>query len=153
MRNREGDVAVKDAVRRRDGGCVKCGMSNADHFAKFNRQMDVHRVFAGSEYREDVCQSVCHKCHGDLSRKVLSEDDIDQQLAKIGAQAKVKKSLKLPIPLRPHELEILNKAATLCGRTTVNMVTWLAMRYSEGLVQEYEDSRRERQFMFPGEGI
>lgn len=63
---------IKAAVRRRDGfKCVKCGMLNAVHIAKYGRQLDVHRIVPGSAYatEKDACVTLCKACHSSQPKK------------------------------------------------------------------------------------
>jgi hypothetical protein len=65
-------LQIKAAVRERDGfRCVKCGMTNAEHIAKYDHQLDVHRVTPGGAYSVEpgVCQTLCRVCHGPQPRR------------------------------------------------------------------------------------
>lgn len=64
------EAAVKGAVRFRDGfRCVKCGMTNDQHKAKYGRGLQVHRKEPGSVYTIDGCVTLCVPCHAPEPRK------------------------------------------------------------------------------------
>lgn len=58
-------LALKAAIRQRDAYCcTQCGMSNADHVAKYGRSLEVHRLAPGTPYTLDGCVTLCRPCHG-----------------------------------------------------------------------------------------
>lgn len=58
-------VAVKERVRQRDGyRCTQCGMTEAEHRAKYGRTLDVHRVVPRSRYTVVGSVTLCRACHG-----------------------------------------------------------------------------------------
>jgi hypothetical protein len=64
------EAETKKAVRDRDGYCcTKCGMTRAEHFAKYEKDLEVHRVVPGSEYSLEGCVTVCVACHGPMPRR------------------------------------------------------------------------------------
>jgi hypothetical protein len=67
-RNRPlGAAWIKSLIRERDGfRCTECGCTQAEHFERFGRDLDVHRITPGSPYSldEGVCQTLCRVCHG-----------------------------------------------------------------------------------------
>lgn len=56
-------LRIKAAVRRRDGGCVTCRITNEEHRRKTGRQLDVHREVPGSVYTVEGCKAYCRECH------------------------------------------------------------------------------------------
>lgn len=63
------EIELKAAIRKRDNNsCTLCGMNSAEHFARYGRDLEVHRLIPGSEYTFDGCVTVCRKCHGPLPR-------------------------------------------------------------------------------------
>lgn len=57
--------AIKRTVRLRSGSrCADCNMTQADHFARYHCDLDVHRLVPNSQYSEDGCVAVCKSCHG-----------------------------------------------------------------------------------------
>lgn len=68
-------LEIKAAVRKRDGyACTRCGMNRAQHFAHYERDLDVHRVTPGSEYTMEGCITVCRSCHGPLPKCDYNSD-------------------------------------------------------------------------------
>lgn len=67
---------IKRAVRERDGGCVGCGISNADHRARFGRMPDVHRRVPGSVYSVEGCVTLCRTCHGPQPKRRRGQPDL-----------------------------------------------------------------------------
>lgn len=64
---------VRTLVRHRDGyRCRLCGMTARDHFRKYNKKLDVHRLTPGSRYTLRGCITVCRSCHGPLPRSERS---------------------------------------------------------------------------------
>lgn len=60
---------IKAAVRARDGHCcTQCGMTRAQHFARYERDLEVHRLDPGSPYTLEGCILVCRACHGPLPK-------------------------------------------------------------------------------------
>lgn len=58
-------LEIKATVRKRDGyQCTKCNMTRAEHFARYERDLEVHRLTPGSEYTLEGCITVCCSCHG-----------------------------------------------------------------------------------------
>src|ERR1700722_1309752 len=56
---------IKAFVRYRDGyRCTECGMTDKDHFAKYGKKLDVHRLNPGAEYTVDGCITLCRVCYG-----------------------------------------------------------------------------------------
>lgn len=55
-------ITIKAKVRDRDGGCVVCGMTKEEHFAKFGIDLDVHRIIPGSVYTIKGCVTLCKDC-------------------------------------------------------------------------------------------
>jgi hypothetical protein len=66
---------VKAAVRKRDGCCVKCGMTNDQHLRTFGRQLDVHRTEPGSRYEMATAVAVCRPCHGPEPKRARGSPD------------------------------------------------------------------------------
>jgi hypothetical protein len=66
---------IKRDVRARDGGCTKCGITNAEHLARFGRQLDVHRVVPGSVYAVETAVAICRGCHGSQPKRKPGEPD------------------------------------------------------------------------------
>ncbi len=61
------EIGIKALIRKRDGyACTKCGMTNADHIERHNKQLHVHRTKPGSEYtlKKGACVTLCFGCHG-----------------------------------------------------------------------------------------
>jgi len=55
---------VKKAVRDRDGQkCRDCGMTKEAHIEKYGKQLEVHRLQAGSPYTLEGCITLCFTCH------------------------------------------------------------------------------------------
>lgn len=68
---------VKKTVRLRDGHrCVKCRMTSTEHIEWCGRELDVHRVNPGSLYKEELCITVCKKCHGKEARRAKGVVDL-----------------------------------------------------------------------------
>lgn len=61
-----GKAEIKTLVRYRDGySCTECGMTAAEHFAEYGRNLEVHRIIPGSEYSFEGCVTLCRPCHKD----------------------------------------------------------------------------------------
>ncbi len=55
---------IKALVRYRDGyRCTDCGMTAKEHFKKYKRTLDVHRIEPGSRYCVKGCVTLCRPCH------------------------------------------------------------------------------------------
>jgi hypothetical protein len=62
-------VQLKENVRARDGfRCTECGMTREQHFARYGKDLEVHRLTPGSPYTEAECVTLCKHCHGPKSR-------------------------------------------------------------------------------------
>lgn len=60
---------IKAAVRERDGFCcVECGMTAADHLARYGKTLQVHRLSPGKPYSIDGCVALCIPCHAPKPR-------------------------------------------------------------------------------------
>lgn len=65
------EFTVKSAVRKRDGNrCQQCDITEEEHLAKYNIHLNVHRLIPGSAYRENLCVTLCHACHGTMPRNL-----------------------------------------------------------------------------------
>lgn len=62
-------ASVKQQVRDRDGMCVDCEITAAEHMAKYQDQLDVHRLVKGSKYTLQGCVALCRQCHARRHRK------------------------------------------------------------------------------------
>lgn len=55
---------IKEFVRTRDGHkCCQCGITEADHQAKHDQTLEVHRLLPGSAYSPHLCATLCLDCH------------------------------------------------------------------------------------------
>lgn len=55
---------IKAVVRFRDGyRCRECGMTAKDHYRRFHRSLEVHRLIPGSRYSVRGCVTLCIPCH------------------------------------------------------------------------------------------
>jgi hypothetical protein len=65
------ETEIKAAVRKRDKHrCTECGMTRAEHYSEYGRDLEVHRVQPGSPYAVDAsCQTLCRRCHGPKPRR------------------------------------------------------------------------------------
>ena len=58
------DSEVKDAVHHRDGArCQDCGITRNEHYRRFRRALEIHRLIPGSEYSLKGCVTLCKRCH------------------------------------------------------------------------------------------
>lgn len=61
---------IKTEVRARDDyRCTKCGLTNAQHYAKYGKALDVHRLVPGSVYTVEGSVTLCRICHGPEPRR------------------------------------------------------------------------------------
>jgi hypothetical protein len=60
------EARIKAAVRKRDQHkCRRCGMTSKKHREKLRgKDLEVHRLFPGSEYSVNGCITLCRWCHG-----------------------------------------------------------------------------------------
>ena len=57
--------AIRAIVRFRDGyRCQECGMTSQEHFKRFRRDLEVHRLNPGARYSIKGCITLCRPCHG-----------------------------------------------------------------------------------------
>lgn len=66
-------AAVKQAVRARDHFCcLHCGMTQAQHYAIYGKDFDIHRTSPGSAYSVDpgVCETLCRPCHAAADKRL-----------------------------------------------------------------------------------
>lgn len=97
---------LKNSIRQRDGfRCTQCGMTNDQHREQHNRQLDVHRLVPGSEYKPEGCITVCKACHRSLPRRQHGDTDF------YGAHEQHR------IALHPKLVESLERLAARNGRT------------------------------------
>ena len=60
---------VRAAVLERDDyRCVRCGVTNEQYKAIYDRQLELRRRKPGSEYTLGGCEIVCRACNVQLSR-------------------------------------------------------------------------------------
>lgn len=63
-------TATKAAVRYRDGhACTKCGMTVDQHRARYERNLEVHRLIPNSAYTLEGCVTLCKACHRKQHRR------------------------------------------------------------------------------------
>lgn len=138
MQRKRDILRVKQQVRARDGKCMMCGITNADHIAKTGRSLDVHRLIAGSEYVLEHCQALCRVCHNTLP-KVRDWQAQQEAIRQAGLE---------PLPVRHMLLgwtqedarEIL-AAARLCGMPSTRFVMLAAVvAAKEGSGEELTDA-------------
>jgi 5-methylcytosine-specific restriction endonuclease McrA len=66
----ESETDVKKAVRKRDQNqCRDCGMTHQEHLAKYDRDLQVHRLVPRTNYVKSDCVTLCIPCHGKKPRR------------------------------------------------------------------------------------
>jgi hypothetical protein len=71
---------VKAMVRERDGHCcTKCGMTEAEHGARYGRRLEVHRTTPGSLYTMEGCVTLCQACHYGEPERAPGAKDAEYQ--------------------------------------------------------------------------
>lgn len=68
-------AVVKAAVRARDGGCVRCGVSSLVYLKRHGRSLQVHRITPGSVYTIDGCVTLCQQCHRKEPKRAKGVED------------------------------------------------------------------------------
>lgn len=62
--HRRTEAEIKALVRFRDGyRCRECGMTAKDHFRRYKKSLEVHRIVPGSRYTIRGCVTLCRSCH------------------------------------------------------------------------------------------
>lgn len=62
------EYEIKKTVRRRDGCCVRCGMTDRKHRTLYRSGLQVHRIIPGEAYTVVGCETLCIGCHGKKPR-------------------------------------------------------------------------------------
>ncbi len=112
LRNPNSVKNIKEAVRQRDDKCSRCGITRDRHFARWRRDIEVHRIVPGSPYTVDGCKTFCARCHRGYNHAATTPDD------------RARLSIKVPVSLRKR----FDALAAARGRTIaaegVAMVEW-----------------------------
>ena len=70
-------LSVKAAVRLRDGHCcIHCGMTGAQHYARWGSNLEVHRLTPGSLYSLEGCVTLCKDCHAREPKRPAETADL-----------------------------------------------------------------------------
>jgi hypothetical protein len=115
-------LEVKAAVRERDGYCcTECGMTHAQHRARYRKTLDVHRLTPGGEYTLAGCVTLCRKCHGSKPRSPRGSSPF--LCVKING-------------------DLYHKMKLICAFTGERLNKYLDRILSEAVEQEYREAVR-----------